>query len=164
MKLFKCIHERDLLADYAEAFDFVFSEEKFDSYLWDNKNKVQSFTKGLHKLRGWNKHTLQYVPSKEMSFPSMGSWKSLHGPCVYMKRGTSEGRDFLRHLRNGIAHGRNEVYIKDGDLYLELADYRDASCKKQTAYFLIPLSYLIDVWKLYTIRENQWKRKKFIQL
>lgn len=145
MKLFKCIHDKDLFVDYAEAFDFVFSEEKFDSSLWDNRNKVRSFTNGLHKFNGWNNHTLQYGPSKEMSFPSMGSWKSLHGPCVHMSCGTSEGRDFLRHLRNGIAHGRNEVHSKDGELYLELADYKDASCKTQTAYLLIPLSYLIDV-------------------
>lgn len=160
MKLFKCIQEANLFADYAEAFDFILSDGKFDPYLWDNRNKVKGFTKGLHRLTGWNDSTVQYGSLKSMSFPSMGSWTSMHAPCVYMNQSNSEGRDFLRHLRNGIAHGRTAVYNKGGKLYLELVDYKDASCNTQTAYFMIPLTYLIAVFNLYKSKEQQWKKGK----
>ena len=83
-----------------------------------------------------------------------------------MAKGSSEGRDWLRHIRNAIAHGKVRVIYKadagKSGMLLELLDFGKAETGEgdQTAYMLIPLEYLADIHKLYFEKEKQWKKNR----
>lgn len=64
---------------------------------------------------------------------------------VIMIKGSGEAKDIIRHIRNGIAHGRVVLCTRNGTRCIELKDYGKS---RQTAYMLIPVDF---VYNLYTI-------------
>ena len=160
MKLFSTLYIKCLFKDYVEALDWILSDGKFDETIWDNKNKVQAFTKALHKMKGFSPDVLFYGAKKDINFPSKGSYRKHEVPSIYMAKGESEARDLVRHIRNGIAHGNIELYEVDGVVIAEILDFgKDGnSASGQTAYLLIPLTYLINIYTLYHQKEKSWKK------
>lgn len=162
MELFSLLSDYNLIDDYAKIFDWIFNDNMFPALIWDNKNKVQAFTKALHKLDKLSPDNIHYDAKERLAFPERSNVYS----CIYMAKGSSEGRDWLRHIRNAIAHGKvNVVYKTDAcmsGILLELRDYGKAETGEggQTAYMLIPLEYLADIYKVYLEKEKQWKRAK----
>ena len=69
-----------------------------------------------------------------------------------MKESNSIGKDFIRHIRNGIAHGQTKIIKRENTLYIEILDFKDKdkSLDKQTGYIYIPLSYVVDIYKIYS--------------
>ncbi len=62
MRLFSELAERNLFSTYAAALDWILSDHKFSVNLWDNKNKVQAFTKAFHRMEGVSQGRVHYEP------------------------------------------------------------------------------------------------------
>ena len=86
------------------------------------------------------------ILQKKLTFPK----KASRFPQVWMGNGNgkSEGRDWVRHIRNAIAHGNVNVRKIKGEPILEMRDFQPDK-KKQTAYILIPICYLDLIKKAY---------------
>ena len=162
MDFFSFLSNYNFIDEYAEIFDWIFNDNKFPKLIWDNPNKVKAFTKALHKLDKLSPNSIHYDAKCRLDFP-------IHSetfPCIYMAKGSSEGRDWLRHIRNAIAHGKVKVIHKAEDgksgILIELLDFGkiENDDSGQTAYMLIPLEYLIDIHKIYFDKEKQWKKEK----
>ena len=162
MELFSVLSERNLIDEYTKLFDWIFDENKLPSMKWDNRNKVQAFTKALHKLDRLSPANIHYDAKGRLNFPE----HSEVFPCIYMSRDSSEGKDWLRHIRNALAHGHVKViYNEDAGktgILLELLDFGKVEADKggQTAYMLIPLEYLAEIKKIYSDKEKQWRKNK----
>ncbi len=69
----------------------------------------------------------------------------------------SLGEDFVRHLRNGIAHGHVKCLRIDTSTYVELTDsYQN----KQTAYVLMPMSCFGQIREVYCEIESTFDNAK----
>lgn len=160
MRFFKALYEYSLYSKYAEILDWLFRDGKFDSSIWDNKNKVQAFTKAFYKFDGFAKDQSFYASKKNLVFPCAGSYDKQPVPTIYMSAGESYARDLLRHIRNGIAHGKAEVYAVETELLIELLDFGKESSQEngQTAYMVLPLEYIEKIYKLYFLKEKTWKK------
>lgn len=42
---------------------------------------------------------------------------------IYMTKGNGEGRDLLRYIRNGIAHGNATIFSRDHTYLIELINF-----------------------------------------
>lgn len=141
MNLFKYLLEGNL-SSYGRIIDWWLSERKFSD--WDKK-EITRFTKKLHNMKGFSKERdLKYCAVKNLAFPK----KASRYPQVWMAKGGAEGRDWVRHIRNGIAHGNVTVRMIKGECVLEILDFHSDE-KTQTAYILIPLDYLEFIKKAY---------------
>lgn len=160
MRLFSELAERNLFSTYAAALDWILSDHKFSVNLWDNKNKVQAFTKAFHRMEGVSQGRVHYEPKRGTTFPRLGEYRQHKLFTFYITRGNSEARDLIRHIRNGIAHGHIHVHELDGELIVELLDFGKESNQpdRQTAYMVFPLRFLNDIFELYRQKEQQWVR------
>lgn len=160
MKFFATLDERGIFSLYSSSLDWFLSDGKFDKSLWDNKNKVQAFTKALRKLDGVSCDRIHYGSKKNILFPGQGDYRNHHLFEFYFAKGESESKDLIRHIRNGIAHGNIGLYEVDGELMVELLDFGKESVRAdgQTAYMVFPLSFLNSVHSLYQQKEQQWQR------
>lgn len=89
-----------------------------------------------------------------MKFPK----KAARFPQIWIGNGNSEGRDWVRHIRNGIAHGNTTVRRIKDEYVVEMIDFHTDG-KTQTAYILMPLNYLMEIMNCY-IEVEKKKRKK----
>ena len=64
MKFFEILSQQKIFDDYADVLDWILSDNKFPKEVWDNKNKVQAFTKGINRLSGFTKSTIHYDAQK----------------------------------------------------------------------------------------------------
>ena len=76
-----------------------------------------------------------YHIGKAKSYPS-----GARGFCVEASGSGTE--DFIRHIRNGIMHGRARV----GSKYIELTDKYG---RKQTAYIKVPIEFVLELFDIY---------------
>ena len=162
MDFFSKLNGREYLATYAVILDWLFDDSKFDKHKWDNKNKVQAFTKAFHKIKGVSKNRIYYGAKKSICFPKKGSYETIPLFTFYLARGQSESKDLIRHIRNGIAHGNVNLHMGKRELIVELLDFgKESTCiDGQTAYMVFPLSFLNDIHSLYINKENQWGKTK----
>lgn len=161
MKFFEILNQQNIFDDYADVLDWILSDNKFPKEVWDNKNKVQAFTKGINRLNGLTKSTIHYDAQKNIMFPQKGTYKDYEIPTIYIAKKDSQARDLIRHIRNGVAHGNIELYFIENSLIAEILDYENNQKKAQTAYILIPLYYLKEIYNLYLKKEKRWKKQKY---
>lgn len=91
---------------------------------------------------------------ENISFYQRGDYKFLKPPIVQFARGETKAQDWVRHIRNSIAHG-NCFLIKNKDgFYLELLDYiKNKRLKRRTCLFPFPF---------YMIHESSIIRLNFV--
>ena len=66
------------------------------------------------------------------------------------------GECFVRHIRNGIAHGRTKIIKQNENIIFEIYDYKISNTvKKQTAYIKMPIRELINIYELYMEIQNE---------
>ena len=115
------------------------------------------------RLNGFSKATFKKKVSTE-SYPKLRTKRNRHRkPFAMFSSSGSLGQDFVRHIRNGIAHGHAEVYKAAGVDYVEITDYMKGKDTDpiQTAYIAIPLSYLDSILRLYReVEEGSSHQKK----
>lgn len=153
---FQNIVDNNLFNDWAATLDWLVNDNKFDEKNGWTSGYIGSLTKKIKKMNGFGDETYLHTAIKNLTFPSNRS----NTIMALFSNGDSECKDFIRHIRNGIAHGNARCFKQKCELFIEIKDY-DSTGKNQTAYFYFPISYITQVHKLYmdVIRSIE-KRKK----
>ena len=152
-KFFDRLVSEGVYNEWYEILDWLF-DDKFKNW---TKGQIGCFTKQVKKLPKIGKKTYQAGSVKNLVFPkTMDEHKLLK---IIISKTGSEGRDIVRHIRNGIAHGRTRIYKPNGILHIEITDYKDESRKKQTAYIYMPLNYINEILKIYKSIEKTVKKE-----
>lgn len=163
-KFFSNLISENLIKDWGDVLDWIFNDNKFpQEYGW-NRGYTGLFTKKVKKLPGIkdfeypNKNNIQNYSSKNRR----------NILIAFDSKGDGEAKVLIKHIRNGIAHGRTN-YKKvstsnTNELFIEIKDFKSDG-KTQTAYIFFPISYIVKIHKIYaeiekSIRNNKMKGRK----
>ena len=138
-RFFERLVDEGLYNEWALLLDWLFDDYRFSNW---SSGYVGSLTKKIKRLPYLGKESYIYDIAKNIQFPD-----NMNHICIMMTKGDSESKDLIRHIRNGIAHGKSKVYKKDQELYIEICDYTTKGM--QSAYIFIPLEYIGQIHKLY---------------
>ena len=135
---FRTAIDDHLLNNAPAILDWLFDDKKFESKHWTRgaKRKLtnqmsESYGCPLQSLPGKQAATcIQKSNQREIARDSLTPFFSSSG---------SLEQDFIRHIRNGIAHGQAEFYkVKEAD-YIQIID---KGAKGQSAFIAMPISHL----------------------
>lgn len=163
-KMFKEIANRGLLEEWAEILDWLFDDSKFSKDIGWNRGYTGLFAKRIQRFSGFSKDkTFVWKSDTEIQLPGKNTKRT--APYVAFTKGDGIARDFVRHMRNGIAHGLTYLFNQKGALCIEIIDFSDKGKKNQTAYFSIPISFITESFKVYqeiekSIRNTSEKDRK----
>ena len=153
---FQNIVDYKLFNEWAETLDWLVDDNKFDKAIGWTSGYVGSLSKKIRKINGFSKDkTYCYTAMKKLTFPTACP----DGVIAFFSNGGSECKDFIRHIRNGIAHGKTKCIKKNKELYIEVKDY-DSTGINQTAYFFFPMDYITQIYKLYKCVMRSFKNQK----
>lgn len=142
---FQKIVDYQLFNEWAETLDWLVDDNKFDETIGWTSGYIGSLSKKIQKLDGFSKDkTYCHLAIKNLSFPM----QTTNAVVALFSNGNSECKDFIRHIRNGIAHGKTNCMKHNNELFIEIKDY-DSSGSNQTAYFFFPIRYITQTHKLY---------------
>jgi len=141
-KFFSDLNKYKMLEEWTEILDWLLDDSRFSNERGWNKNTKDRFTNKAKKVENLQKENWIYNTQKLMKWNVVQPSK----PFVQMQKGSGQGEDLIKHIRNGIAHGQTSIRKKQGELWLEIKDYNDNLKQKQTAYLWIPMKYL-GYWK-----------------
>ena len=138
------VHEK-LIVSWASILDWLLSEHRFAKENGWTKDLVNRFTKRIKKLPHIGSDNFVYDSIKNLHFPT----KSTQDNSIKLLIGkkVSIGRDLVRHIRNGIAHGNCTLKKIKGTLYIEILDYNSKGT--QTAYIFLPIEYISMICEIY---------------
>lgn len=151
--LFNKLAKENLLNDYAETIDWLFDDNRFSAQKGWTSGYVGAFIKYVKKMPNLGKDNYQYGSINSLKFPTIKN-KDL---ITIHSKGVSESRDLVRHIRNGIAHGKTTLYKPKGELSIEILDYNKHG--EQTAYIFMPLKHLMFFYNTYVFIKNKKKGK-----
>ena len=155
-KFFQSIVDYKLFDDWADTLDWLVDDNKFDEKNGWTSGYVGSLSKKIQKLDGFSKdETYCHWAIKNLVFPTEAS----NTIVALFSNGNSECRDFIRHIRNGIAHGNAQCIKRGNELYVEIKDYESKS-SVQTAYLFFPISYISQTHKLYKEVKRSFEKQK----
>lgn len=151
-KLFDGLVNEGLMREWASLLDWIFDDEKFSNW---TSGYVGSLSKKIKKMPNLNKKNYLYDSAKKLPFDKKPDDKSIK---VLLGKKDGVAKDFIRHIRNGIAHGKTNIIKKAGVLYIEIVDYSKGN---QTAYIFMPISYITEIHKLYNnVKKSYENRRK----
>lgn len=136
--------------------DWLFWGDKFnksDGWTSRKTNQLTNQIKNLDCFSAYNYENFTHGNQEKLVFPKCH--KNSVNAIFTTDIDRSVCKDFIRHLRNGIAHGRAKHRKIKNTLYIEICDYKDDSLKIQTAYILIPLDTFIRIQVLYKNVKNR---------
>ena len=104
-RLFNDLLSEGLIENWAGLLDWLFDDERFSSQRGWTSGYVGAFTKKVKRISKIGKGNYSYDSIKNLSFPNTksSSIKMIHA------KGDGEARDLVRHIRNGIAHGKTKI-------------------------------------------------------
>lgn len=123
-----------------EMLDWLFTEEKFLKEQGWTRGYISSFTKKIKNYIPKDKYI--YKEKNEINFPNKS-----HGELIVFKKSdNSEGINLIKHIRNGIAHGRAKLKTIKKENWIELIDYKGS---EQTAYMKMPFNLVFEFYEIY---------------
>lgn len=140
--------------EWIVVFDWLFDDMKFEGWL---PHELGNYVKD-YKKHDVIKNGMYVCGKRSEVTPEDYNRKKCYTKkaIVIMIKGSGEGKDLIRHIRNGIAHGRATLCTRKGARCLELTDYGPFGKKTkkggQTAYLLIPVSFIFYLYQLYCQR------------
>lgn len=153
MNLFSQLSEMRLIEEWVPVLDWLLDDSRFSAEHGWNQQKKTSFTNEVKKRFDNNWIITKLKDATWEPQPQMTHY-------VKMTKYGSVGESFVRHIRNGIAHGNTEIVRqkqdenKDAITILEIYDYSEGN-QAQTAYIKMPINELVDIYRLYIeIQEN----------
>lgn len=155
---FEKLKEKQLLNEWTPILDWLLSNQRFGVEKgWDSNKKAQ-YTKKIKRIENVRPNQNWNVVSAKSA-----RWKKHRNEKLWvdMTSDSSECVSFIRHIRNGIAHGECSVISEGGRTMIEIFDYKDDAHSKQTAYIWIPVEMVSTLYKLYddTVKEGKTKKK-----
>ena len=159
-KLFSSLVNYNLIKDWAEILDWLFDEEKFSSDRNWSSGQIGIFCQKVKELPYLKEEPYYKYDSIKNIQEAINEDKNHQIRFIHSKS-NSEVRGIVRHLRNGIAHGRTKVERYNNELYIEIKDFNNQN--KQTAYIYIPINYISQIHKIYSEIEKGLKNDKNIR-
>lgn len=150
--LFNRLESEGLYHEWAVLLDWLFDDDRFRD--WPS-GYVGALTKKIKRLPFVGDETYFWENAKNICFPTHKAEKKL---LIMMVKGDSEVKDLVRHIRNGIAHGKTTLFKQNGVLFIEIVDFSKGG--SQSAYLCLPIDYVNKIYKLYQDVKNSWKNKK----
>lgn len=156
---FSLLVDKDLYRSWAKTLDWLFDDNRFSKEKGWTPSQVGKFTKKAKKLLEIKKENFVCAKLDLIDFPEN---RQYHSPIILMGLDNSEGRALVRHIRNGIAHGKTSINKEKDELYIEIKDYGKTLGipSGQTAYLYFPLSYIHKLYELYVEIENAWNKDR----
>ena len=153
-RLFTELVESNLFKDWANTLDWLFDDEsRFSEQKGWSRGYVGAFIKRIKKMPNWCKdENYHYGQISLELFEKLKNSSCTDTPKIYMSKSNGEGRDLIRHIRNGIAHGKTYPYKHNGVLCVKIFDYNKN--KVPTAYISFPIHYIIEIHKNYLEQEK----------
>ncbi len=160
---FTYISKNEDVNEWAVALDWFLSNDHFKKTGW--KSYISVFTKKITKIDGLEGVDIKYGEEGDLNYPARRPRGCRIVIEQYDKQKKSIGKDFVRHIRNGIAHGRAHFVKLNSEKtrkknYIEIKDYRDDNEKHQTGYLLIPKHSLIEIYSVYLEVEKRMSAKQ----
>jgi len=144
---FKEVEARQALPNAAAIFDWLLDDNRFQGNSWTKNNKAK-FTKQVKRLDGFSDKAFRKKTSNEAYPAACGGKRNRRmKPYALFSVGSSLGVDFVRHIRNAIAHGHINLYTSGNQTYLEAIDY--SRNKAQSSYIAMPITYLESIFNIY---------------
>ena len=144
---------KNYIKDYAVVLDWLFDDNRIANL---DKAQKTRFIKRIKSFNGIKKANYFYTTIKEIQTLKVKEKQIIF---IFSKL-NGELADLLRHFRNAIAHKKARIIVAEGIDYIECIDYKDSNQATLTARIFMPLSYLLDIYKLYkTILKEYGKRK-----
>lgn len=144
MNFFRDIVSKNLIEEWAELLDWFFDDYKFeDKSIW-TRSKVTKFTNRVKKILEKNNIEFRHFKIKDLEKPS-NSYKKYY---IYITGDNSKGKELVRHIRNGIAHGKVKTLKNKNTLCIKIEDNNNNS-KKNTAYLYFPIFIIGEIYKIY---------------
>lgn len=170
-KFFSTLKDADLISDWATILDWLLDEDRFSTTKGWSKGVIGNFTKNVKKSLSLSSEKGNYACKalKDLTFPDALSPDDKATTIVMMGTGDSEGRNIIRHIRNGIAHGKVRCFNQQGEFWIEITDYGQAESGsktsfRQTAYILISSANIFAIHKIYSdiekSKRNDRSKKK----
>ena len=144
MKLFQTLRDEKLLDTWTELLDWLVDDNRFDKKAGWSSGYVGVFTKMVKNFFLEYGAYYSYDTRKKLSFPE----KPINSVTLLFAKGNGEARDLVRHIRNGITHGKTKLWKRNGEIYIQIKDYLSNS-NEQTALFFFPLSCIMKVFECY---------------
>ena len=141
-EFFSWISENEKFKTLAPALDWFVSENKFSDRKWNTSLK-RKLTKEIRGVLDIEERSF-CLKTRKLSYSALKSRK--HRKPTALFSGKSLSVDFIRHIRNGIAHGNITCYKTKRAHMIEIEDFYQG---KQTAYIYIPLDVLNSVFEAY---------------
>lgn len=140
-KLFVDLVDNGLINSWGNLLDWLFDDQKFDNWTPD---LLKKYIKKLKRLPNLSNSNYKYDFSINLPFP-----KKMTRQKIKFLSGKHDGeaRDWVRHIRNGIAHGKTRIIKEPDELWIEIKDYNKSG--NQTAYIYFPISYICKTYELY---------------
>ena len=151
-EFFQKISKAALFDDYAKVFDWLFDDSRFSSSSWTAVKKSE-FTNKVKESIAFGTDSFEAKGEKN-SYPEFSNPRSRKKRpfAVFTVKG-SKGESFVRHVRNGFAHGNVEWYKADKSVFIQIKDFYN---KKQSAFIAIPLDGLLAMYEAYrSIEESK---------
>ena len=127
-RLFHDLAKNNRLTERAEKLDWLFDESKFFLKEKWTQGRITRLTKRIQEImyaeigKG-----IQECTGKGLDSLSIDKGHS----CAYRTSPNSISRDFIRHIRNGIAHGHCTLYKKNKRYFVEIIDCKPAKKSNQ---------------------------------
>ena len=136
------LKEEKALIEYCAYIDWYLNGQYFTDCAWSQKSK-NKFTKKIKAIFAGREFS--YGPIDTLDFsPRTHNSKTIK---VSFNDGDGVGVSFIKHIRNGIAHGKCTLIHKKSCSYVEVFDYNRKG--QQTAYYYMPLYLIGEVVKIY---------------
>jgi hypothetical protein len=134
-----------LLNDAPAILDWLFDDKKFESKHWTRGAK-RKLTNQISELYGCPSSIFARKTGGNV-YPEIRSKRNRkRQPYAIFSSSESLGQDFIRHIRNGIAHGQAKFYNVKGVSYIQIAD---KGTKGQSAFIAMPTSHLERIYQIY---------------
>lgn len=137
-EFFQKIKNNENIIGIILTIDLLFDEQKFDNK-W-NASCTKKLTRRLKELINTN--------DKFQIKEALG---------VYESNDDKNAKNMLRHMRNGIAHGRAKIFKKRGKYFVEIYDIYKG---KQTAYIVVELDNFLKIYGSFENIEKEYKENK----
>ena len=145
---FRQLSNYDFIKEWAEVLDWYFDDEKFSANYYWNGAYVGHFTRRVKNLLDIKDFTV--ISEEDIIKKTCRNRKKIY--IAFTSNSNSEGKDFVRHIRNGIAHGNtNYTNLNNNGKqthFIEIKDYKSNN-KTQTAYIFFPIDYIVKIHKIY---------------
>ena len=148
--LFNSLQENQLFHEWYNVLDWIFDDEKFSQERGWNKVKSTRLTKKISKLDRLRKENYIHCAVKNIVIPDSYYDKNSADVVFIIGKSESKCKDLIRHIRNGIAHGKTRCKNVSGVPYIEICDFhKDKGQMKQTAYIYMPINYIVLIHRFY---------------